>query len=131
MTEKEPKKQKKELKGFKHSKDFDENGLLHYLQSNGFHEECDVTSSELDARSADLSYFVDGSVSWMVKTKQMKKISFIAIHFKNIKIKLTHFSLKNYNFNLNENNMTFQGSNDGKNWVNIKRNSTVCIWHYW
>eukprot|EP01084_Bolivina_argentea_P250474 419657_1 len=100
-----------------------QNGLLHYLYQKHYDtvdKPYRITSSKLSKDSADLEYFIDAPINWMVKTQKTKKQSFIAIHLEGIKIKLNRFTLKEYTFNLKKYDVIFEASYDGKEWLNIK-----------
>eukprot|EP01084_Bolivina_argentea_P007997 14961_1 len=109
------------IKNFEYSYDFDENGLLYYLNEN--YEFCPytLTSSSLDEKSAELEHFADAPIKWNVQTEKSNNKSFIAIHFNEIKLKVKKISFKDYNFNTNECDISFQASYDGTKWITVKQ----------
>ena len=116
---------------FKHEQDFDTNGLLYFLGCQGgmrssYSNPADigmvtVTSSSLMSDSQPLSALV-GRMSTRCVTKPHQR-SWMQINIKDVKIKLTHYTLRHYNSWDTEalRYWNLEGSNDGQSWIPIRQ----------
>jgi len=116
---------------FEHRQDFDTNGLFYFLGCQGgirssYTNPADigmvtVTSSSLMSDSQPLSALV-GRISTRCVTKPHQK-SWMQINLKEVKIKLTHYTLRHYNSWDTEalRYWNLEGSNDGQSWVPIRQ----------
>jgi hypothetical protein len=117
------------IKTFRHSSDFDTNGLFYYLGSSGLSApwvnpvdlgEVIVTASDLSNDSVKEKYFV-GRETVRLVTKNRDK-SWFAVQLKNSRIQPSAYTLRHYSSWDTEvvRSWRFEGSNDGHNWELIR-----------
>jgi len=116
---------------FKHVQDFDTNGLLYFLGCQGgirssYSNPADigmvtVTSSSLMSDSQPLSALV-GRMQTRCVTKPHQR-SWMQININDVKVKLTHYTLRHYNSWDTEalRYWNLEGSNDGQSWIPIRQ----------
>eukprot|EP01084_Bolivina_argentea_P242107 406263_1 len=117
---------------FSHRYDFDKRGLFYCLGTNGDlnHDSyknpgkigaIQLTSTKLKHGENKL-YILTGRRNAILSTRsKSKKGGFFCINLKNIKIRLTDYTLRYYNLeNRRPRNWKLMGSNDGKIWDIIK-----------
>jgi len=121
----------KRTRDFVHTADFDTNGLLYFLGVQGgarasYSNPADigmvtVTSSSLMSDSQPLSALV-GRMSTRCVTKPHQR-SWMAINVKDVKMRLTHYTLRHYNSWDTEalRYWNLEGSNDGQSWIPIRQ----------
>jgi len=116
---------------FVHVSDFDMNGLLYFLGTQGgirasYSNPADigmvtVTSSSLMSDSQPLSALV-GRLQTRCVTKPHQR-SWMQINTKDVKIKVSHYTLRHYNSWDTEalRYWNLEGSNDGQSWIPIRQ----------
>eukprot|EP01084_Bolivina_argentea_P101169 181435_1 len=118
---------------FTYRYDFDTKGLLYCLGTKGtLHHGLYVNpavSGSVEVTSTELQrYYMELSTITGRETKELRTISqkaaFISINLKNVKIRLTHYTLRYYNQDWKHpkmpRNWQLKGSNNGKTWAAIK-----------
>eukprot|EP00475_Leptophrys_vorax_P022175 TRINITY_DN30176_c0_g1_i1.p1 TRINITY_DN30176_c0_g1~~TRINITY_DN30176_c0_g1_i1.p1 ORF type:complete len:1071 (+),score=235.80 TRINITY_DN30176_c0_g1_i1:49-3213(+) len=117
------------IKSFRHSSDFDTNGLLYYLGSKGLSEpwrnpmdlgEVIVTASDLSHDSEKERFFV-GRETVRLVTKN-KDQSWFVVRFVNCRVQPSAYTLRHYSSWDTEvlRSWRFEGSQDGRNWDVIR-----------
>eukprot|EP01084_Bolivina_argentea_P242622 406969_1 len=126
-TEAKDAEQKSDIITFKYSHDFDKNGVLYYLGCNrDLNNEkyinpvergsVIITSAALSSRSEESSSFIGRETVHCI-TKSKKKSGFKIKLKNNVKIRLTHYTLRHYNLSDHIlRHWKLEGNNDNKEW---------------
>eukprot|EP01084_Bolivina_argentea_P160593 279642_1 len=115
---------------FRYREDFDENGILYFLGSEGnqkawenpsFKDEVSVCSSRLVRDSETISHFVGRTAVRLVTIAEDN--AWMQVDFKDKLIQPSYYTLKHYSSWDAEalRNWTLQASNDGIHWATVKQ----------